>query len=212
MSELKDLDQLRSTLAVTLGVSWPDKVLNQNAAEGRIVLGRQGAGDRVPGIYQHQGKQAVLVLDAGGSEAGKQLAQQKKLASKGETLLAIDAFQTGAAVAQRDRSGDHFLTFNLSDGANRVQDVLTALRFLAQEGCTSVDIYTDAKSAWWAEFAVAVAPKDVALSLHTPTGSLVDSEAAYLSDFNVPGILRAGGLRTADKLIKARGGVKEGGL
>jgi hypothetical protein len=45
-----------------------------------------------------------------------------------------------------------------------------------------------------------------------PTGSLVDSEAAYLSDFNVPGILRAGGLRTADKLIKARGGVKEGGL
>lgn len=212
MKQLTDLDELRRSLATILGVSWPDKVLHQSAADGRIVLGRDGAGDRVPGIYQHHGKRAVLVLDAEGSDAGKRMAEQKKLASKGETLLAIDAFQTGAAVANRDRSEEHFLTFNLSDDANRVQDVLTALRFLAEEGCTSADIYADAKSAWWAEFAAAVAPKDVALSLHTPAGSLVDSEAAYLSDFNVPGILRAGGLRTADKLIKARGGVKEGGL
>ena len=58
------------------------------------------------------------------------------------------------------------------------------------------NIYADAKSAWWAEFAAALAPKDVTLHLHTPTGSLVDSEAAYLEDFNVPGILRVGGLRT----------------
>jgi hypothetical protein len=179
-------------------------VLKQSAGSNRIVLSRDGAGDRVPGYYQHHGKQAVLVLDAAGSEAAKTTAEQKKLATAGETLLAIDAFQTGAAVAPRDRSGEYFLTFNLSDDANRVQDVLTALRFLAQEGCTSVDIYTDGKSAWWAEFAAALAPKEVPLSLHTPSGSLVDSEAAYLNDFNVPGILRAGGLRTADRLIKAR--------
>jgi dienelactone hydrolase len=209
MTQLTDIEQLRSVLAATLGVSWPDKVIKQGAGGGRIVLGRAGAGDRVSGIYQHHRKHAVLVLDGGGSDAAKTVAEQKHLASKGETLLAIDAFQTGAAVTPRDRSGQYFLTFNLSDDANRVQDVLTALRFLAGEGCTFIDIYADAKSAWWAEFAAAVAPKDVALALHTPNGSLVDSEAAYLSDFNVPGILRAGGLRTADRLIKARGAVTE---
>ena len=209
MKELTDLDKLRQVLAATLGVTWPGNVLHEGANGSHIVLSREGAGDRVPGYYQHHGKQAVLILDAGGSEAAKTLAEQKKLASAGQTLLSIDAFQTGAAVAPRDRSGDHFLAFNLSDDANRVQDVLTALRFLAQEGCSSVDIYADAKSAWWAEFAAALAPKDVTLHLHTPTGSLVDSEAAYLEDFNVPGILRAGGLRTADRLIKARNGTVE---
>ena len=90
------------------------------------------------------------------------------------------------------------------DDANRVQDVLTAFRFLTAEGCTSIDVYTDQKSAWWAEFAAAVAPPDIRINLHTPAGSLVDSEAAYLENFNVPGILRAGGLRTADRLVKAR--------
>ena len=42
----------------------------------------------------------------------------------------IDAFQTGSAVAPRDRSVRNFLTFNKSDDANRVQDILTALAWL----------------------------------------------------------------------------------
>lgn len=201
---LSDSDELRHVLGTTLGVSWPDKVKHESASGNGIVLSRENAGDRVPGIYQQAGKKAVLVLNEAGSAAAKTMADREKLANNGQTLLAIDAFQTGAAVAPRDRSGEYFLTFNLSDDANRVQDVLTALRFLAQEGCTSVDIHADAKSAWWAEFAAAIAPKNVAISLHTPAGSLADSEAEYLKNFNVPGILRAGGLRTADRLIKSR--------
>jgi hypothetical protein len=204
MNSISDIDELRRVMAAMLAVSWPDNVLHEASAGNRVVLSREGVGDRVPGYYQHHGKRAVLVLDAGGSDAAKTIAEQKKLASKDDTLLAIDAFQTGTAVVPRDRSGQYFLTFNLSDDANRVQDVLTALRFLTQEGCTSIDIYADGKAAWWAEFASSVAPKQIALSLHLPGGSLVDSEAAYLSDFNVPGIMRAGGLSTADRLIKSR--------
>jgi dienelactone hydrolase len=206
MNALTDVNELRQVLTRTLGVAWPGNVMRQQAGDGRIVLSRKGVGDRVPGFYQHHGKRGSLVLDAGGSEAAQEVIRQKKLASAGETVLAIDAFQTGAAVAPRDRSRPHFLTFNLTDDANRVQDVLTVLRFLNAEGCTSIDIYADAKSAWWAEFAAAVAPADVRITLHNPAGSLVDSEAAYLERFNVPGILRAGGLRTADRLLKARAG------
>ena len=45
-------------------------------------------------------------------------------------VLLIDAFQTGSAVAPRERSSAIFLGFNQSDDACRVQDILTALAFL----------------------------------------------------------------------------------
>jgi hypothetical protein len=169
-----------------------------------VVLSRENTGDRVPAYFEHHGPKAVLIVDPDGADAGRAKAVQRKLAGQGQTLLSVDAFQTGSAVAPRDRLHQHFLAFNLSDDSNRVQDVLTALGFLAEQGCTSVDLYGEGKAAWWVEFAAAVAPRDVQIRLHIPDQSLVDSEAAFLTNFDVPGILHAGGLRTADRLIKGR--------
>jgi hypothetical protein len=204
MSALEDTGQLRQLLEATLGVEWPADVVSRKTGSNRIVLGRKGMGDRVPGYFEHRSRDAVLMLNPAGSEAAKKIAQSRQLIAKGQTLLAIDAFQTGEAVAPRDHSHRHFLTFNRGDDSNRVQDVLTALRFLVAQHCSTVDVYAEGSSAWWAEFAVAVAPKDILIRLHMPNQSLVDSEAAFLTNFNVPGILRVSGLRTADRLIKAR--------
>jgi dienelactone hydrolase len=204
ISAIDDPVQLRQLFEATLEVNWPAEVISRKAGGNRIVLARKGMGDRVPACYEHHSRDAVLMINPAGSEAGEKIAQTRGLTSKGQTLLAIDAFQTGAAVAPHDRSHRHFLTFNRSDDSNRVQDVLTALRFLVGQHCSTIDVYGEGPAAWWVEFATAVVPNDVVIRLHMPNQSLVDSEAAYLTNFNVPGILRVGGLHTADRLIKAR--------
>ncbi|MFZ0594939.1 MAG: hypothetical protein WAM39_31050, partial [Bryobacteraceae bacterium] len=204
ISALDDRARLRQLLEDTLEVNWPAEVVSRKMGGNRIVLSRKGMGDRVPGYFEHHSRNAVLMLNPAGSEAGKKIAQTRGLTANGQTLLTIDAFETGAAIAPRDRSHPHFLTFNRGDESNRVQDVLTALKFLVAQHCSTIDVYAEGSAAWWAEFAVAVAPKDIFIRLHMPNQSLVDSEAAYLTNFNVPGILRVGGLRTADRLIKAR--------
>lgn len=204
LSGFTDFGQVRQILSAVLGVSWPAIVVSQKETANRIVLSRDGMGDRVPAYFQQRGREAVLVVDPEGAESGKRKAEERKLMSRGGTLLSIDAFQTGAAIAPRDRSHQHFLAFNLTDDANRVQDILTAIRFLVAEHSTTIDVYAEGKAAWWAEFAAAVAPESISVRLHIPDQSLVDTEAAYLTNFNVPGILRAGGLRMADHLIKAR--------
>jgi dienelactone hydrolase len=204
ISTLNDTVRLRQLLEATLGVNWPADIVSRKTGGNRIALGRKGFGDRVPAYFEHRSRDAVLMLNPAGSEAAKKIAQSRQLTAKGQTLLAIDAFQTGEAVTPRDRSHPHFLTFNRGDDSNRVQDVLTALRFLVAQHCSTIDVYAEGSAAWWEEFAVAVAPNDILIRLHMPNQSLVDSEAAYLTNFNVPGILRVGGLRTADRLIKAR--------
>jgi hypothetical protein len=104
----------------------------------------------------------------------------------------IDAFQTGKAVAKRDQSGRHFSTFNKTDDANRVQDILTALAFL---NAPNVTLLGRGKAAVWCLFAAALAahPVDVPAGI----ASFAGSDEDFVSSFFVPGIQRAGGLRVA---------------
>ena len=104
-------------------------------------------------------------------------------------MLLIDAFQTGSAVAPRNRSVKMFLTFNKSDDANRVQDILTALAWLKAPKTTLVGV---GKAAVWCLFAAAVAPQPV---------ELANNPSDY-GDFFVPGIERAGGIQAARTLAR----------
>ena len=54
----------------------------------------------------------------------------KGILDRGGAVLGIDAFQTGAAKAPRDRNKRAFTVYNQTDDANRVQDILTALTYL----------------------------------------------------------------------------------
>ena len=104
----------------------------------------------------------------------------------------LTVFQTGDAVAPRDRSGPHFLTFNRSDDANRVQDILTALAFLKQEGAQDLRIVASGKAAIWAEFAAAAAP--VPVVVEGKSDGFKGDDQDFIDQFFVPGIQRAGGL------------------
>ena len=116
----------------------------------------------------------------------------------------IDSFQTGAAVAPSDKSHRFFLTFNRSDDASRVQDVLTALAFAASRSPGGVELYGRDEASIWCLFAAAVAP--INLSLHADTGWFRGTDQDYLHYFFVPGIARAGGVSGAEWLASQKEG------
>jgi hypothetical protein len=184
---------LKERLSLALASEWPAHVMSQRSGEA-IVLSRQGRGDRVPGIWIEGGKQATLVVHPDGAKAAR------GMIAKGASTLMIDAFQTGSAVAPRDRSVKHFATFNQTDDACRAQDILTALAFLKQSGYSDVRLVGVGKAAVWALFASALAEMRVSLDADLAGFSGTDSD--FVEKFFVPGIQRAGGLRAARMLVK----------
>jgi len=193
---------LRERLSLALAAEWPAKVLSERDGE-KIVLGRQGKADRVPGLWIEGGRQAGLVIHPDGAEAARRSAEAQEMIGKRASVLMIDTFQTGGAVAPRDRSGRYFLTFNQSDDACRAQDILTALAFLKQSGFSNVRLVGLGKAAVWAWFAAAVAETPVAVESDLKNFSGGDSE--FVDNFFVPGIQRAGGLRAARMLTRGAG-------
>ncbi len=188
----------RERLTYALAAEWPAKVLSQADGE-RTLLGRPGKGDRVPVIWVQGSAPPAIVVHPDGAEAARRSPEGARLVSAGRSVLFLDAFQTGAAVAPRDRSGKMFLTFNKSDDANRVQDILTALAWLHTPKTRLVGL---GKAAIWCTFAAAVANQPV--DLEADLSGFNGSDQEYIDSFFVPGIQRAGGLRAARLLLAGR--------
>jgi hypothetical protein len=184
----------RERLSYALAADWPERVLEKVDGE-RILLGRAGKGDRIPGIFVKGSNPPALVVSPDGAEAARQSPEAAQLLQAGRAVLTIDAFQTGSAVAPRDRSVKMFLTFNKSDDANRVQDILTALAWLNTPKTRLVGL---GKAAVWCVFAAAVSHQPV--DLQADLGGFSGSDEDYVPSFFVPGIQRAGGLRAAREL------------
>ena len=186
----QDVEALRKRLQLALATEWPEHVLSERNGES-VLLARPGKGDRVSGILIGKGVPSVLVVNPEGADAARKNA--------GTSALLLTAFQTGSAVAQRDRSAEFFSTFNRTDDQNRVQDILTALAYLKQQGAKSLRVVGTGKAAIWALFAAAAAPIPVAFQDNVEGFSSTDQD--FLDQFFVPGIQRAGGLEAARRLL-----------
>ncbi|MGB6692493.1 MAG: hypothetical protein WBE76_32015 [Terracidiphilus sp.] len=224
--QIADTEFLRDRLRQTLAVEIPqqqDIVAELNGQS--IVLSRAARSDRVPGIWIDGHGSPAIVIDPAGSAAALESAAVKRLRSEGRPILLIDAFQTGAAKAPRPGDpavvptlyppGDteeedladaaagypRFLTFNVSVDAARVQDVVTAIVY-AHKTSPNVDLYATGDAAVWATFAAAVINQPV--TLHLENVPQLPTDADYVRHFNVPGILRAGGLPAAQELLNSR--------
>ncbi len=222
--EIHDSVFLRDRLRQTLAVEIPKEV-NADINGQSIALGRPSRKDRVPGILIPGSGKMAIVVDADGSAAALKSEPVARLRREKRPILVVDVFQTGAAKAPRqgdssagatkrladaadeeDRAdaiagGPKFLAFNVSDDAGRVQDLVTAIVY-AEDGNREVDVYGSGDSALWAIFAAAVS--DVPVSLHTEDVPNLITNADYVKHFDVPGILRAGGLTVAKSLISRR--------
>ena len=102
-----------------------------------LVVGRRGRGDRVPvRLWPPRAGtgRATLVVHPDGVEGASahEASLIESLRRRGHLVAAIDAFNTGRARAPRDTSDRFFTTYNRTDDANRVQDILTALAWLKQ--------------------------------------------------------------------------------
>jgi hypothetical protein len=187
----QDRNALREMLSYSLLAEWPAEVLSQVEGE-RILLGRPGKADRVPGIWLKGKGQAALVVSPDGAAAARKSPEVARLVAAGRPVLMIDAFQTGSAVAPRDRSGKFFTAFNKTDDANRVQDILTALAWIKTP---NTELVGTGKAGVWCLFAAAVAGQPVQLKADLSGFNGTDRD--FLDRFSVPGIQRAGGLQAA---------------
>ena len=192
--------QLRHWLSRILGVEWPGHVTTVEATGS---ISRAGHGEHIPYRFIDGQGDPALYLDAKGiANAIKSEKVQGWLNDKRPVLL-IDAFQTGSAREPRDRKGDsQFLTYNVSDDAARVQDVLTALRWLSARKRGTVEIGAANSARWWAVFAAALARTPVRFDFKPDEFKTTDE--ALITEFYVPGLQLAGGVNTAITLALAQ--------
>jgi len=175
----------RETMLEVFHAEWPREVNDERGGD-RIALGRPGRGDRVPGIWLSGTGAPTLVIHPDGADAARRDPRVAELVRTGKSVLLIDAFQTGQAVAPRDLDKQFILTFNASDDANRVQDILTALRFLDAQHAGMPALLAIGKAGAWARYAKAMAPIDVALT--ADAGSCPSSDEDFISQLFVPGV------------------------
>ena len=219
-SRARDSVVLRTRMLQTLEVELPDNVISQ-VEEQELMLTLPGFRGRLEGVSIPGKGPIALIFDPDGAAAAMASETAKRLRKGGRAILSIDLFQTGAAKSPRDRDdappakneadienlanaaagGPRFLTFNLTDDEARVQDIVSTITYAASKG-REVEIFARGDAAVWATFAAAVSPTHV--TLHLENEPKLVTEDDYLMHFNVPGILRAGGLPVAERLANDR--------
>lgn len=187
-----DLAVLRARLRHALGV--PDGVTATRDAAGIIT---RGAGDRVASQWTPGRGRPLVVVHPEGSAVGGAMPEVVAARKARRPVLVVQVFQTGAAVAPRNRSHNHWLTFNASDDQARIHDILAALATLPTGAAADVMAVGDAR--YWS--AVAVAASDGGHRLTFDAAALPSSDDALDAACFVPGLQRVGGMRTVARLI-----------
>ena len=192
-------DELREALRAALGAEWPSQVASA-VERDRLVLSRPGRHDRLPGIWLPGAGPPVVIVHPEGAEAARKSDEARRLEAQGRFLFLPDVFQTGSAKAGRDHSGRWFLSYNRTDDAHRVQDILTALAYVAAQGRGGPHLIGLDRAAVWCLFASATAPLPV--SVHAPLGDFEGADREFRETFFVPGVLQAGGPEAALRLTR----------
>ncbi len=188
--------QLREWLARTLAVEWPAEVTGEGATG---VLSRPGKGDHVPYRYFNGQGAPALYLDPDGIDSALKSEKVQGWLKAQRPVLLIDAFQTGSAREPRDRTPGLFLGYNVSDDAARVQDVLTALRWLSLPKRGPVQLEAAGAARWWALFAAALSRVPVRYATRPDEFKL--SDEALVQTFYVPHLQLVGGAESALRLL-----------
>ena len=103
----------------------------------------------------------------------------------------------------RDTSDRHFTTYNRTDAALRVQDILTALTHLkSQTGLSTVNLIGLGEAGLWCLLAAGFANVD--RTVVDANQFNTNSDEAYLHALPIPSIRRVGDFRTAGTLIAPR--------
>ncbi len=190
--------ELRDSLRQTLGAETDPEVESYHKGD-QIVLTRIGKRDRVTG-YWYPGKgPPVLIVDADGARLARGSHLAKEVIATGRPVLMIDPFEPTRDRALVARSDPYFYSYNRSEDAERVQDILTALDFLHSSTKGKPELIGVGRAGIRALFAAAIAPMEV--SLIADLNGFSGSDQDFTERFFVPGIQHAGGLNAALRLV-----------
>jgi dienelactone hydrolase len=196
---LADIEALRQALRSALAVRLPEKVAVRRHGS-YVFLNGNGLTEDVRGIWMPGQGVPAIVVHPEGYEAARDTPEVRKLRAEGRPVLLIDAFQTGISRVERDRGGRWFLSYNRTDDALRVQDILTAIKFVHSETGQRPWLAGLGNAGVWCLFAAAVS--DVPVAGVVDLNGFRGSDEDFHERFFVPGIQRVGGLKTAMRLTK----------
>jgi dienelactone hydrolase len=197
---------LRHVLAAE--VPAPDAVIEGPSSSGAtagvrdLVIGRRRRGDRVPvrvWVAPPEARRSVLIVHPDGvaGASAREGVLVDRLRRQGFLVASLDAFNTGSARVHRDTSDRFFTTYNRTDDANRVQDVLTALAWLGrQPGVRTVSLVGLERAGLWCLLAQALAPGLDAVVADADAFATARDEA-YLERISIPLLRSVGGFETA---------------
>ena len=167
-----------------------------------LSISRRGVGERIPALLfvpEHPRAAVLVVHPRGGSAllgADEPAPLVRMLLARQMEVLAIDTFNTGGQMRpERDTTISHFLTYNQTDDALRVQDILTALAYLS----TRVEVMHLVgleRGGLWCLLARGLA-RDVGLTVVDVDQFPYDDDSAWTTGLYIPHIRRAGDVRTA---------------
>jgi dienelactone hydrolase len=182
----------------------------------RLLIGRRCYGDQIPAVVflpvtAGPAFPATLIVHAEGKAAlvDMERGEPEKLVGglleRGHAVMAVDPFLIGEynspfERARRERKGNYFTTFNPTDDALRVQDVLTSIVYLKdRRDVQSINVVGLGDAGIWCLLAAGLKSGlgRVAADL---AGFDPESEDEWQRRAFVPGICRLGGLRTAATL------------
>jgi len=219
---------MEPALRHTLAAAWPNEADLVAERQGitergdftaeRLLLGRRGRGDRIPALLYRPAAgaglgpaPATLVVHPDGKAALVDAAHARPgplvagLLQRGQVVLAIDCFLTGEyhtpfALTQRSQDVRYFTTFNRTDVAWRVQDILTGLAYLhSRPDVATVHLAGLGQAGLWCLLARGLAPWVGRTAVDVAEFDNADDDR-FLQDLFVPGLRRAGDFRTAATL------------
>jgi len=180
----------------------------------RLLLGRRGRGEAIPAVLlipngTPRKKVATLVVHPQGKDAVISMNQPafplvRRLLKARRAVFSIDCFLVGELkTGERRRTAEHWLTYNRTDLAFRVQDILTAIAYLgSRDDIRRIDLVGLDAAGVWCLLANALAPqvRRAAIDMN----GFSDDKSAWEGDDFIPGILRAGGAGIASALCSPR--------
>jgi hypothetical protein len=220
--------QYRQALQDTLGVSIPqsnDLTSTRTSLEEfdtyvleRRIIGRKIEGDAIPALLYRAKiptpQDTVILVGENGKQdftdpsiVGPSAIIQKHI-DQGKAVLLIDPFLIGehnspSSITLRVRIGGFMDTFQPTDTANRIQDILTATSYIRsrRDMTGNIQIAGHNNAAVWVKFATALDPTLISENKGKNTFDRIN-DTQWVEQFYIPSIRTLGGLQLADVLSK----------
>ncbi len=219
----KARDVFRKSLSLSIAARLPEanelaSDLTDTLRNGEVLLiGRRKEGDRIPAVMLRPRRASAsvaptLIVHPEGTAWTLSSSESldglvRGLLERGGSVAAIDVFQTAQARDTRDIAGagnsaeKHFTTFNRTDSANRIQDVLTAIiYFRTRFNVREINLVGIGEGGIWSLFARVLADEGIRLIADLDQFD-AGNDAEFDSKMYIPHIRKAGDFRAASVLV-----------